>query len=429
MRGSPYTPGAGHSPPILAGREQLEAEWQTMLSDISGGGRPRARDIILRGPRGVGKTVLLSRFQQLAEEQGYDTITLQAAAGGAGIIDGILARAEERVRHQQPAWQRAKDALGRLAGVNISAAGFGAGVTVNPASTRETPVDPGTLAQTLATLAREINAERPGGGLLITLDEMQVSRAPDLALTAAALQRLNVEHPDSSVVFAASALPNIDDALRTAGVTHPDRLFEIQPIPVELARAAARFAVVEPARQRDVTWSELGINKLLGATHRYPAHLQLFADETWKLAEGPHEITVEDAARGLAAAEQVVERRTLDPRWLRATDRHVELLAAIAVAITSSANTTDHATTAQISDVLGRAASEWSVTRMELINEGDIYAPARGRLAFTVPTYAPYILRNYEARRAEARLELAPLSVMSERARSQQRSSGIQLER
>lgn len=426
MHDSPYTPGAGHTPPILAGRELLESQWQEMLSDIGGAGRKRARDIILRGPRGVGKTVLLSRFQQLAEAQGYDTITLQAAAGVVGIVDGILARAEDRLGQQRPAWQRAKDALQRLGAINVTAAGFGAGVTVNPAEARQTPVDPGTLARTLATLAREIRSDAPGGGLLITLDEMQVSRGPDLALTAAALQRLNVEHPDSCVAFAASALPNIDDVLRDAGVTHPDRLFATQPIPVELGRGAARFAIVEPARQRGVTWSELGVGKLLDATHRYPAHLQLFADQTWALAKGPHEITVEDAEQGLAEAEQLVEIRTLDPRWQRATDRHVELLAALAVTTSAENTTTDYTTTAQISTVLDRAVNEWSNTRIELINEGDIYAPGRGKLAFTVPTYAPYILRNYAARRSEARLELTPLDVMSDRARSQDRSHGLE---
>lgn len=427
MRDSPYTPGAGHSPPILAGREFLESQWKEMLSEVAGAGRKRAQDTILRGPRGVGKTVLLSRFQQLAAGQGYDTISLQSAAGGGGIVDGILARAQDRLAQQRPAWQRAKDALQRLSGVNLSAAGFGAGVTINPADAHQAPIDPGTLAATLATLAREIRTDAPGGGLLITLDEMQVSRGPDLALAAAALQRLNVEHPDSPVAFSASALPNIDDVLRDAGVTHPDRLFGTQPIPVELGRAAARFAVVEPARQRGVTWSELGVGKLLDATHRYPAHLQLFADQTWRLADGPHEITIENVQRGLASAEQLVEIRTLDPRWQRATDRHVELLAALAV--TTNAAASDHATTAQISAVLDRAVNEWSNTRIELIKEGDIYAPGRGRLAFTVPTYAPYILRNYETRRAEARLDLTPLGVMSERARSQERSHTRQLER
>jgi hypothetical protein len=399
-----------------------------MLSEVGGAGRKRAQDTILRGPRGVGKTVLLSRFQQLAEEQGYDTITLQAAAGVGGVVEGIVARAQNRLRQQRPAWQRAKDTLQRLHGINVTAAGFGVGVTVNQADASQNTVQPETLADTLATLANEIRSDAPGGGLLITLDELQVSRATDLTLTAAALHRLNVEHPDSPVVFAASALPNIEEVLRDAGVTHPDRLFLVQPLPVELGRSAAHLAIVEPARRQGVTWSELGVGKLLDATHRYPAHLQLFADQTWKAAEGPREITVEDVERGLHLSEAMVETRTLDPRWMRATDRHAQLLGALAVATAASPGS-DYVTTAQVSQALDRGPAEWSLARSELINEGDIYAPGRGKLAFTVPSYAPYILRNYEARRAQARLDLTPLDVMAERARAQQPSQSRQLER
>jgi len=424
VRESPYTPGAGHTPPVLAGREVLESEWETMLSDINGGGRKRARDTILRGPRGVGKTVLLSRFQQLAEQQGYDTIVLQAATAGTGIIEGILARAEERLAEQRPAWQRARDALARLTGVNLSVGLIGAGLTTSPGAERRPLVDPGTLAVTLATLAREIGAETLGGGLLITLDEMQVSQPADLALLAAALQRLNVEHPSSAVAFAASALPNIDDALREAGVTHPDRLFDTKPVPVDLDRADARFAIIEPARRAGVSFSEEGIEKLLTATHRYPAHLQLFADQAWRQAEGPDEITAQDVRHAIVVAENLVETRTLDPRWQRATDRQAELLAAIAVASTQNPTTAEYATSPQITAILGRNANEWSAARIDLITEGDVYAPSRGRLAFTIPTYPPYILRNYEARRLEARLELVPQSTMYERARAQDRATG-----
>jgi len=162
-----------------------------------------------------------------------------------------------------------------------------------------------------------------------------------------------------------------------------------------------------------VVWSEVGVERLIAATHGYPAHVQLFADAAWKLAAGPREVTAHDVERGIAEAEQQVEARTLEPRWRSVTDRHAELLAALAV--TTRQTDRAYATSAEISDVLGRPVNEWSAARMQLIYASDIYAPARGCLAFTVPSYAPYVLREYEARRAEARLELTALSVMSQR--------------
>lgn len=385
-----------------------------MLSEIGGSGRKQARDIILRGPRGTGKTVLLTRFQQLAEDLGYDTISLQATKGRPGLVAGILARGNDHLDQQRAAWQRARDVL-RRGGIDLPA--LDRGVTVH--SNRQREVHARAFANVLATVAREIRAGAPGGGLLITVDELQVTHASDLALLTAVLQCLSEEHPDSSVAFAASAHPTIDRVLRSAGVV--DRRFAIESIPVELDRPAARFAIVEPARQRGVIWDEHGASELLAATRGYPAHLQLFADQTWELAAGPHEITAKDGRSGIARAEQQIEIRTLEPRWLRASDRHVELLAALAV--TTAEAGADDATTAQISRVLGRAVSEWSVARMQLINESDIYAPARGRLAFTVPSYAPFILRNYEARRAQSRLDLIPLALISRRLRARGRAA------
>ena len=382
-----------------------------MLSDIGGTGRRHARDFIVRGPRGVGKTVLLTRFHELGEAQGFDRISLQATQGGVGMAAGILAGADAYLRHGSPAWRRATETLHHLAAITDSASGIRAeGLN---ADAQEAPLDPRALAQALATVAQEIRCDAPGGGLLVTIDELQVSHAADLALLAATLECLDAEHADSPVAFAASALLAIKEVLRDAGVTDAACRFEIPAIPVELDRPAARFAIVEPARARGVVWSEVGVERLIAATHGYPAHVQLFADAAWKLAAGPREVTAHDVERGIAEAEQQVEARTLEPRWRSVTDRHAELLAALAV--TTRQTDRAYATSAEISDVLGRPVNEWSAARMQLIYASDIYAPARGCLAFTVPSYAPYVLREYEARRAEARLELTALSVMSQR--------------
>lgn len=87
MRDSVNTPGAGHSPPFLAGRQWLLEEWQLTLNDVSAVGRLRAQDIVLTGPRGVGKTVTVTAFARQAADQGFEVVNLQAVAGHAGLID------------------------------------------------------------------------------------------------------------------------------------------------------------------------------------------------------------------------------------------------------------------------------------------------------------------------------------------------------
>src|SRR5262250_3179452 len=73
---NPFAPGAGTQPPELAGRGKIIDAATIALGRVSLG-RP-ARSQMLLGLRGVGKTVLLNRIAQLADEQKYATILLEA---------------------------------------------------------------------------------------------------------------------------------------------------------------------------------------------------------------------------------------------------------------------------------------------------------------------------------------------------------------
>ena len=55
---NPFKPGSGGSPPYLAGRESEQGRFRQILAEISAGRSPDA-DMVMYGPRGMGKTVLL----------------------------------------------------------------------------------------------------------------------------------------------------------------------------------------------------------------------------------------------------------------------------------------------------------------------------------------------------------------------------------
>ena len=408
MERSVYTPGAGHAPPVLAGRDAVLRDWRLMLNDVSASGRARARDLVLVGPRGVGKTVTLTALAHHAAEQGFEVVTLQAVAGQAGLAATLRQRARSRAAERAGPWRRATAAFDQLDSVTLTVAGSGGGVSKR-ARAAELPQDAGALAQALATLAAEVRRDCPNGGLLITVDEMQVAWPADLALLAATLHRLNVDHPSSVVAFAGTALRTISDALRRAGVTHPDRLLAVEPLPATLAREDARYAVVEPARRAGVLWSREAADALVDACNGYPAHLQLFAHATWLRAIGPDRIRRDDVRAGVADATVDLERRTLGPRWDRISDREMEFLAALAVH-------GGQASTATVAATLDRTPQELSWLRQTLITEGDIYAPRRGRVALAVPVFARFILAQYETARVDAALPLLPLSQMRRNA-------------
>lgn len=98
MKRSVYTPGAGPSPPVLAGRDALLQHFDLMLNALSVEGRVRADELNLAGPRGVGKTVTLTAFAALGRDSDYEVVNLQAAAGQAGLVESLVRRAQTRIR-------------------------------------------------------------------------------------------------------------------------------------------------------------------------------------------------------------------------------------------------------------------------------------------------------------------------------------------
>jgi hypothetical protein len=403
MEDSVYTPGAGHSPPVLAGRDELLRNWSLTLNDVISRGRVRADDLILVGPRGVGKTVTVTAFAQLAREQSFEVVNLQPAGGRSSLVGSLLHRARDGIAAEAGPWQRARQAFERLAGVSFTVAGFGAGVSMRAEDQPET--DGGDLAIALATLAEEVRRDQPRGGVLVTIDEIQGAAHSDLVLFAAALHRLNVDHKDAPVTFAGTGLPNTAEALRKAGVTHPDRLFDLQTIPLTLDPEDARFAIVEPARAVGVTWDPEAATAIARASNGYPAHLQLFADAAWTAAKGPDQITTADIKLALPRATAEIERRSLGPRWDRMTGRQMELLAALALH-------NGRATTATLAHTLGRPRSALSWIRDELLEEGDVYVPRYGELAMAVPLFGHYIVERYEHARDEHTQPLLSLEDM-----------------
>ena len=76
---NPFRPGAGQMPPYLAGREAELALADTRLRQLAGGTAP-AQGLLLYGPRGNGKTVLLEHIAARARDLGLRAEDLPPAA-------------------------------------------------------------------------------------------------------------------------------------------------------------------------------------------------------------------------------------------------------------------------------------------------------------------------------------------------------------
>jgi hypothetical protein len=73
---NPYAPGAGTQPPELAGRTALLEQSRIVIERLKAG--RSAKSFIAVGLRGVGKTVLLNRVRQVAEQAGYRVCMIEA---------------------------------------------------------------------------------------------------------------------------------------------------------------------------------------------------------------------------------------------------------------------------------------------------------------------------------------------------------------
>src|SRR5581483_1325617 len=77
---NPYNPGAGTEPPAFTGRDELMESYKVALRRTVAG-RP-GKSIMPTGLRGVGKTVLLNRFQTIAVDDGLIGLLVEASEAG-----------------------------------------------------------------------------------------------------------------------------------------------------------------------------------------------------------------------------------------------------------------------------------------------------------------------------------------------------------
>ena len=86
---NPYSPGAGRPPAALVGRDSQLERWRVALDRIEAG--RTAQPLVLYGLRGVGKTVLLTRFFNTARDRNW--IVAQVEAGRGKSLREVLGEA------------------------------------------------------------------------------------------------------------------------------------------------------------------------------------------------------------------------------------------------------------------------------------------------------------------------------------------------
>ena len=383
-RSNPYSPGAGLRPAALVGRDDQLQDWGVALERIEDA-RP-TRSVVLHGLRGVGKTVLLGEFHQMAQDRGWLTIMVEANTGSP--FRDSLARAlypvvRELVRPK--AGEKLKKALAtfKTFSVRVDASGMWSfGLDVAPAPGRgnsgELETDLGELIKDLGDAAQEQNH-----GFAILIDEAQdLSRDELKALCAISHQAGQRNWP---FLVALAGLPNLPRLLSEAK-SYAERLYAYTEI-TQLRDDAARQALTRPAAGEHVTWEDDAVSYVVTETQGYPYFLQEYGQATWDAAEG-RTLTYGDARVGAASGQARLDAGFYRTRWERAAPAQRAYLEAMAQ------DGDGPSQSGEVAARLGKTPTGVGPIRDSLIKKGLIYAPEHGQVAYTVPGMAAFIARQ-----------------------------------
>ncbi len=383
---NPYAPGAGTTPPELAGREHERETFRVLLERLAVG-RPD-QGLALWGLRGVGKTVLLNDLAARAEAGGWGTGYVEL--GGRGPLRPALARiaiqSAQSLARQPSLAERARRALGVIRSFSVTAMPSGVtfaldiDATSGRADTGELEVDLYEVLLELGETAREAQT-----GVALFFDEMQFADREELGGVLAALHRAGQRNLPIATVCA--GLPQLANRLVEAS-SYAERLFSYQHVG-ELSPEAAEAALVLPAEREGATYTPDALRYLLERTGRYPFFIQTYGKYAWQIAPRSP-IDLQTAETADAIAREQLDTGFHRSRWNRATPAERRYLAALADLGDGPQPT------AEVSARIGMTQQQTAVQRQNLIDtKGLLYSPQRGLIDFTSLLFASYIRRQH----------------------------------
>ena len=382
---NPYTPNAGAKPPVLVGREDELEEFDVLLHRLEAGHTEKS--LIVVGLRGVGKTVLLGEFRQLALDREWHVVEIEVSKRDDAQFRRSIARELRRVLHSISArsWsQKLRGAMGALRSFTLKVdpeghltVGLDADVSVGVADSGDLDADLSDLLVGVGEAARE-----HGTGVVLLLDELHFLSRPQMeALIAAVHKTVQRSLP---ITAAAAGLPQIHELVGDAK-TYAERLFKF-PSLGRLDDADAREVLREPARLLDVRFGDEALNVGLEFSEGYPYFLQEFGEAAWDLASGSS-IDVMDGLRAKLVVQEKLDSGFFKVRLERTTELQKAYLRAMAEL------GPDAQLASRVADLLERTSSECGPTRKQLIDKGLLYATEHGYAAFTVPGFDEYLKR------------------------------------
>jgi hypothetical protein len=383
---NPYTPNAGAKPPALVGRDDELQAFQVLLARLLRGHTEQS--MLITGLRGVGKTVLLIRFEELAREGGWTTVEAEITKNSdfADRMANLARRALLQLAPRDRWKERAARAAAVLRSFQLTLRSDGsvtAGFEVDPA---EGLADSGRLDEDLTDVFVALGeaAQEQESGVVFLIDEVQFLDAPEFeALIAAIHKTVQRQLPITLVGAGLPQLPRLAGEAKS----YAERLFKFPQIG-RLADGAARLALAEPAQRLGVEFAADALTAVIDFTEGYPYFLQEYGNALWnQIDESP--VTAADVSLAQAAVEAKLDGGFFRVRAERMSELEQRYLRAMAELGPQPQAAKDVAT------LLGRTSRQVAPIRARLIDKGLLYTPGHGLAAFTVPQFDRFMRRTY----------------------------------
>ena len=382
---NPYAPGAGTPPAELAGRDDLLNGIDVAMKRAQLG-RP-ARSVLMVGLRGVGKTVLLDRMRELAEEAGLHTLRIEAPEDRSlpAILAPQLRMALLRLSRVEKARSLAQRALQGLAGfakaLKVKYHDIEVGFDLEPEPGR---ADNGDLEHDLQALLEVAGkaAKAAGTALILFIDELQYVAEEQLAALITALHRC--AQAQLPVMLVGAGLPQLRGKMGSAK-SYAERLFDFPEIG-PLTPDAAERAIVVPAEREGVAVTPDAVRAIMRHTQGYPYFVQQWGKHAWDVADASP-IDAADVEEGSRTALAELDDGFFRVRFDRCTPSEKRYLRAMAELGPGPHRSGD------VARVLGVKVTSLGPRRAELIGKGMIWSPNHGDTAFTVPLFDQFMRR------------------------------------
>ncbi len=395
---NPYRPGAGQTPPYLAGRDNELKEFDKLLDQ-----EIILENLIITGLRGIGKTVLLETLKPRAIIQDW-LWTGDEFSQSLGI-------SEDRLSMRILA-----DIAFITSSVQIgerSKLGFGTGDSEKQYLTFDTlkriyEGTPGLSSDKLKKVLEiiwEIVPHLGKKGIVFAYDEAQTlvdnSKSEQFPLSLLLDVFQSIQRKGIRFMLVLTGLPTLQPNL-VATRTYTERMFNVFMLQ-QLKEDEVRDAIKVPLLNKDGTpkkdmiqFSPNAVDLITKSSGGYPYFIQYICRETYD-AFLQKKDNGEELSVPVDSIMQKLDNNFFYGRWAKATDREKELMTVIAKSEQDSVTPSQlFKLTQGDGDIKPFSLAQVGGYLKKLIEEGLIYKDKRGKYSFAVPLFGGYILRGLD---------------------------------